>query len=153
MARQKKTDKQIWGWREKVTLLLPKPFENTTQIQAKVDTGAKTSTLHAVKIEPFKRKNRKWIRVTTQLLQKSKKEFSFEIPLKSTIEVTDSGGHTETRYMAVIKVQVGNLVFKTPVTFTNRSKMSYRMLLGRTAIRGRALVDCKSIHVTQKKNK
>jgi len=82
------------GWQEWGVL----PELHINPIHMKVDTGAKTSCLHAFKLEPFERDNKEWLRIYMHPEQGSLREQICEAPVFDKREVTDSGGHTETRY-------------------------------------------------------
>lgn len=64
-----------------------------------------------------------------------------EVPVKDQRVVTDSGGHQESRYVIETKLMLGDVAWTAEITLTDRDSMNYRMLLGRTALNGRFLVD------------
>jgi hypothetical protein len=133
-----KLQKKILGWREWIHL----EGLGLPPIKAKVDTGARTSTLHAYKVRKFTRKGEKWVRFCVHPHQRDDTTFvECEAPIIDRRPVTDSGGHTQERYVIQCRITLGDANWPIEMTLTNRDIMSFRVLLGRTAMRGRYLVD------------
>lgn len=138
-AEQKSRKERLTlGWREWIDL----PDLDAGDILAKVDTGAKTCALHTFYIDDFERDGDLWIRFGLHPNRHSDKiAVHCEYPVKEKRDVTDSGGHTENRYVIETTIRIGETEFPTEVTLTNRDNMKYRFLLGRNAIRRRFVVD------------
>ena len=144
------TDKPVLGWRE----WLGFPGLGITQIKAKVDTGARTSCLHAFFVEPFDREGKDWVRFGIHPLQGDTEEVAIcEAPVKDKRVVRDSGGHEEMRYVVQTPVSIGAQEHMIEVTLTDRDTMKFRALLGRTAIRGHYLVDSSRSYLQGKRKR
>lgn len=119
------------GWEEWLSL----PDLGLPAIRAKIDTGAKTSALHAHAVEPFGSITKPQIRFT---LRPNPEDPDLEVvcaaPIVDRREVTSSNGETELRYVISTNVQFGAEKWPIQVTLTNRETMAYRMLFGRTSI-------------------
>jgi len=126
------------GWREWVAL----PGLGLPAIKAKVDTGARTSALHAFLIEPYAEGGIDMLRFLLHPLQHNQDfEVECRCPVFDQREVTDSGGHRELRYVIRSDVVIGGACWPIEMTLTNRDTMAFRMLLGRSAMEDRYVVD------------
>lgn len=111
-------------------------------VKARVDSGAKTSSLHAFNIQPFKRGGVPWVRFNICPIQDNRKTLvSCEAPVHDRRKVKSSSGTSETRYVIKTTLGIADSSWEVEVTLTNRDAMGYRMLLGREAMSGRILVD------------
>ncbi len=129
----------IVGWREWLSL----PDLGVDHIKVKIDTGARTSALHAERIEIFELEGREWVRFLIYPLQKSRRQETWaEAPLIEHREIRSSVGTLTRRPVIETLVEVGHLAFPIELTLVNRHMMGFRMLLGRKALENRLLVDC-----------
>jgi ribosomal protein S6--L-glutamate ligase len=125
------TDPFALGWEEWAAF----PGLGLPAIKAKVDTGARTSALHAVSVEPFGPEKRLQVRfVMHPIPDQPEVEVICAAPVVDRREVTSSNGETELRWVIETPVRIGERKWPIEVTLTNRESMNYRMLLGRTAI-------------------
>ncbi len=128
----------IVGWQEWLAL----PELGLPAIKAKIDTGARTSALHAFLIEPFGSPAAPMVRFGVHPIPGRLDVAVFaSAPVVDRREVTSSNGERETRYFIRTPVKLGERVLEIEVGLTNRESMSYRMLLGRQAIREDMMVD------------
>ncbi len=131
-------EKLIVGWREMLSL----PNLGIDKIKAKIDTGARTSCLHAFKVESFHKGDTLWVRFWIHPIQhNSDVEVVCEAKVMDERTVRDSGGHEESRYVIESEVNIGGQQWPIEITLTNRENMAFRMLLGRTAMNNRIVVD------------
>jgi hypothetical protein len=132
------SDLGVLGWREWIGF----PDIGIDQIKAKVDTGARTSCLHAFMVEPFERDGAPWVRFDIHPSQTdNSKVIRCEAPVLDQRVVRDSGGHEELRYVIATTMTVGPHQHQVEVTLSDRDTMKFRVLLGRTAIQGLFVVD------------
>lgn len=126
------------GWREWVAL----PELGISALKCKVDTGARTSALHAFSVEPFDRDGREWVRFGVHPSPSERdSEIWCETPVIDKRVVTDSGGNKTERYFIQTELQIGGQSFPIELSLTSRDCMRFRMLLGRVALQERFLVD------------
>jgi len=128
----------ILGWEEWIAL----PELGLPAIKVKVDTGARTSALHAVFVESIGSKRAPKVRFGVHPVPgRPDVEVVCEAPLVDRREVRSSNGEREERYVIATPLRIGDREWPIEVTLTNRDTMIYRMLLGRQAIIKGVLVD------------
>lgn len=111
-------------------------------IKARVDSGAKTSALHAINIKTFTKDHQEWVKFDINPIQNNAKALIHcEAQLVDQRIVKSSSGFREKRYVIQTSVSLGDKTWDIEVTLTNRDSMGYRMLLGREAMSGRVMVD------------
>lgn len=139
--------KEILGWKEWASL----PEFGISCILAKVDTGARTSSLHTIDQHLFIKGSTEWVRFTIALDAKENRTVTAEAPLIARRTITNSGGYSEERYVIEAQICIGNWCTCAEITLTRRKGMKCRMLIGRTAVSGTAIVDPEHsfLHPTQ----
>lgn len=129
---------QLAGWREWIDL----PDLGTEAIKAKLDTGARTSALHAVRLVTFERDGGEWVRFTIHPRQRStRNSLRVELPVLEWRRITSSNGVRQRRPVIVTSMSFFGQTWPIELTLTNRKNMGFRMLLGREALRNRLVVD------------
>ena len=132
------TNKVIIGSEEWCAL----PGLQIPAVKARVDSGAKTSSLHAFNIKPFKRDNQQWVSFDVHPLQHNRRTtVHCEAPVVDRRSVKSSSGNSEKRYVVKTPLEIGDYRWDIELTLTNRDAMGFRMLLGREAMQERMLVD------------
>lgn len=140
MARKEDQFTDI-GWREWLAL----PELGLPAIKAKIDTGARTSALHAWRVEPFNDGGAPWIRFAMHPLQRNTAlSTTCMAPVADRRAVSDSGGHREARYVIETLMRMANHERRIEITLTDRDTMLFRMLVGRTAMRGLRVIPNRS---------
>jgi hypothetical protein len=127
----------VLGWREWISLP-----ELGLAVKAKVDTGARSSALHAFDIETFRRRGKHHVRFKVHPVQRETRTTVItEAEMVDEKRVRDSGGTETLRPVIHTPITINDMRWEIEITLTNRDVMGFRMLLGRQAIRGRYVVD------------
>jgi hypothetical protein len=136
------------GWREWLSL----PGLGIPAIKAKVDTGARTSSLHTFFVERLRKDKKSLVRFGVHPLQRRRDLYlTCVAELLDQRVVSDSGGHRELRWVIETPIRLGEEEWPSELTLTDRDSMLFRMLLGRTAMGGRILVDPEGSYLTGKR--
>ena len=122
------------GWRELVGL----PELGLAGIPAKIDTGARTSSLHAEVIDDFTRDDERFVRFAVNWDGVRHNCEAVHVDLRG---ITSSNGEQQTRFVIKTPLTIGNLTFRAEISLADRSQMQFPMLIGRTALRRRMVVD------------
>ena len=126
------------GWREWVSL----PRWEVPHVKAKIDTGARTSSLHAFGLEWFDRDGGPWVRFQIHPWQRSTSDAVVaEAAVTATRDVRSSSGAVEHRPVVRTALVLAAREVVAEVTLTRRDEMGFRMLVGREALRARFVVD------------
>ncbi len=138
VSSPRRAARPVLGWREWVTLA---DWE-VAHLKAKVDTGARTSSLHAFDLEWFQQGATPWVRFEIQPWQRSTDDAVVaEAPVVSTRDIKSSSGVVDHRPVVRTTLVIGGHAVDAEITLTRRDEMGFRMLVGREAIRNRFLVD------------
>lgn len=128
----------ILGWREWASL----PEIGIEAVHAKLDTGARSSALHVVDMESFRRHEDEWVRFW---VDPDPRHPDFILKCEALVAdqryVTNSGGNRQRRMVIRTELEIGGRRWPIDLTLTGRSQMRFRMLVGREAMRNRILVD------------
>ncbi|MFT7598921.1 MAG: hypothetical protein ACI8TP_001846 [Acidimicrobiales bacterium] len=131
-------DKTAVGWREWVGL----PDLNTAWVKAKIDTGARSSALHAFDLETFTRDGKDWARFSVHPWQRSDNNGHLvETPIFEWRSIRSSSGESEERPVLRTSLRIGESTHEVDLTLARRDEMGFRMLVGREALRGKFVVD------------
>ncbi|MFT6220346.1 MAG: ribosomal protein S6--L-glutamate ligase [Rickettsiales bacterium] len=130
--------KIIIGWQEVISL----PEIGLPAIKVKVDTGAKTSSLHAENVQYLKKGSKKYVSFDVHPVQKHKEiTIHCQAELKEKRNVKSSSGCEENRPMITTTMKIGGQIFEIDLNLTKRDYMKSRMLLGRDAMKGNIIID------------
>ncbi len=125
----------VVGWQERVDL----PLLGLTNLRAKIDTGARTSALHATDIVTFERDGVRWVRFHTRF-DDDAHDTDVECPIHDQREIKNTSGIPERRIVIRTKFRIADRLWKIDLSLTERTEMKFRMIVGRTALRGHAIL-------------
>jgi hypothetical protein len=138
---------QVYGWMEKVLI---DGLKNT--LNAKLDTGAFTSSIHAEEKELFERDGKKWVRfITTDPRVKDSPRVKLEAPLVRIARIKEPGGKSENREVVKLSFKIGDRKMRGDFTLNNRSNMNAPVLIGRTMIKELGWVDSTRTNIANDK--
>jgi hypothetical protein len=135
-AKHKRLGWIEWAW------LQP----DNIKVKTKLDSGAKTSSIHAIAIEPFERDGKPWVRFRIPLGQRPDDsdhgaDVDVERPVVRETRIKEHQRDSVTRYVVEMDLCIGGMTFTTPMTLADRGGFNYPLLLGRSALKGRTLID------------
>jgi hypothetical protein len=144
LSDRTKIQQTVIGWRERVAL----PQLGIERITAKTDTGAFSSSIHAFDIEPSERGGESWVTFSVLPSRRNPDEIiRCEAKVSDRRRVKSSDGSS---YFIRTELVISGTAFAIEISLANRASMGYRMLLGRTAIRGHFIVDPAGSYLTSK---
>ena len=120
----------VVGWQERVDL----PLLGLTNLKAKIDTGARTSALHATDIVTFERHGVPWVRFHTRF-DDDAHDTDVECPIHDRRDIKNTSGIPEERIVIRTKFRIEKRLWKIDLSLTERTEMEFRMIVGRTALR------------------
>ena len=135
--KEVKSELEFVGWRESVSL----PLFKLVDLKAKIDTGAKTSALHAEEIEFITVKGKKYVRFFIGGEDKKGKKKYIKSRFLEEREIKSSTGQKTIRPVVKTKIKMGKSEFEIEITLINRDLMGFKMLIGREALNGRFLIN------------
>ncbi|MBX7457579.1 RimK/LysX family protein [Qipengyuania sp. 1NDH17] len=124
------------GWRELVHL----PELGLHAMPAKIDTGARTSSLHGVVLDEFERDGQKMVRFAVDFEQQHVRQVCEAVHV-DVRGITSSNGETQYRYVIKTPLKIGDIEFRAEISLANRADMKFPMLIGRSSLRRRFVVD------------
>lgn len=128
----------IAGWREWVSL----PDLGVEWVKAKLDTGARSSAIHAFDLTELERDGRSWVRFSIHPWQRSTDDIvEVELPVHDRRTIRSSTGHEQERYVVLMDVRLLDRTIPVEMTLSRRDEMGFRLLIGREALRQGFLVD------------
>ena len=131
---------EVLGWLE-AAYLLPSGI----RLRAKLDTGARTSSIHAIDIEPYEKDGEPWVRFSVPYKpDKDVDEYEYlalEKPVIRETRIKEHVGESNTRYVVELEYCLNGKHYHTPFTLADRSNFHYPVLLGRLSLRNKVLVD------------
>jgi ribosomal protein S6--L-glutamate ligase len=133
-----KISKLSVGWQEWCAF----PQLHIPAIKVKIDSGAKTSALHAWDVKPIQRQGEQYVHFIVHPLQRNmlltreccERLIDYRL-------ITSSNGQQELRYVIATEITLGSRSWEIEVSLTNRDNMAFRMILGRDALKGQAIID------------
>lgn len=137
----------IVGWMEYIDL----PDLGLLNLKAKIDTGARTSAIHAVNIEAFQKNDTDWVRFTTHATQNDG-DVTIESPVHSTRNIKNTSGVSEERIVIRTKFRLARRMWTIDLSLTDRRNMTFGLIVGRTALKNHSIaVHTRRALLTQKR--
>ena len=132
----KRKELPVVGWRELVHL----PELGLHAVPAKIDTGARTSSLHGTVLEEFERDGERYVRFAVDFAQQHVRQVceAVHVDIRG---ITSSNGETQRRYVIKTPLKIGGVEFRAEISLADRRDMRFPMLIGRSSLRRRCVVD------------
>jgi len=132
----KRKELPVVGWRELVHL----PELGLHAVPAKIDTGARTSSLHGTVLEEFERDGERFVRFAVDFAQQHVRQVceAVHVDIRG---ITSSNGETQRRYVIKTPLKIGGVEFRAEISLADRRDMRFPMLIGRSSLRRRFVVD------------
>jgi hypothetical protein len=137
-------DKQLVGWLEKVHI-----YPGNLVIHAKLDTGAKYSSLNASHLTEFTRNGEQWVRF--KVISRYGKTVTFERKVQRVVKIKRHGAKPQIRFAIRLGICLGGSYEEAEVNLVDRSDFNYQMLIGRSFLKGKVIID-PSLKYTTKPN-
>jgi len=134
--------KEVVGWVEKVHV-----FPGNLIVKAKIDSGAKTSSLHCDCIKPFERNGEKWVRFS--ITNYDGKTVSYERKIVRTVKIKRHFGNVQQRFVISLGLCLAGVYKETDVSLVDRSGLNYQLLVGRRFLEGTHLIDSGNTYITK----
>jgi len=136
----------VIGWQEHVDL----PLLGLTNLKAKIDTGARTSALHATDISKFEKDGEAWVRFHTKFDDDARDTW-VESPIHDVREIKNTSGVPEERIIIRTRFRIAGKLWRIDLSLTDRNSMKFRMIVGRTALKNHPIaVHSRQSHLTVK---
>ena len=132
----KRRELSVVGWRELVHL----PELGLHAVPAKIDTGARTSSLHGEVLDEFERDGERFVRFAVDFARQQVRQVCEAVHV-DVRGITSSNGETQYRYVIKTPLKIGDVEFRAEISLANRADMKFPMLIGRSSLRRRFVVD------------
>lgn len=150
LRARRTANRAIIGWREWAAL----PELGVDRINAKIDTGAKTSAIHAFRTKQIETEDGPVVEFFVHPRRRRKKpEIFCRAPLIDTRLIKSSNGQTEERFVIETPLRMGDQTWKIELSLTNRDAMGYRILIGRDALAKRFLIQSDASYLLGQRDK
>lgn len=136
------TEKQVVGWVEIAAI-----YPGNLKLKAKLDTGARNSSLNVKKLEYFKRDDQTWVKFDIRNFKDRMEQY--EAKVVRTAQIKRLGQKPDTRQVITLGICVGNTYKEVEVNLTDRTGFNYQMLIGRSFLKGSFIVDPEASFVSQ----
>ena len=138
----------VIGWQEHVDL----PLLGLTNLKAKIDTGARTSALHATELSKFEKDGEGWVRFHTKF-DDDAHDLWVESPIHDIREIKNTSGIPEERIIIRTKFRIAGKLWQIDLSLTDRNNMKFRMIVGRSALKNHPIaVHSRKLHLTKSKS-